>query len=351
MSDPSDPDRLVGAPHPRERRVLIGQDEAERTFLDALGSGRLHHAWLIGGPQGIGKATLAYRIARHLLAEGVGQGPATRRPPSLDVPDDHPVTRLVAALSHPGLFVLRRQPATDKKTATATIPVDQVRRAIDMFSNTAGSYRICIVDSAEDLTGPSANALLKVIEEPPARSLFLIVAHEPRRVMATIRSRCRRLSLKPLEDDAVARIVQSIAGEGLDPEAARAAVARADGSARRALELLDPGKIAVLETTETLLGALPREDIPRTLGLAEKLARKDSEEEYGLVLDAVQRWASDVVRRRAGEGAARLAPLVEVCEKIARSAREADQYNLDRRPVILTMFRDLAGAVRALGPV
>lgn len=349
MSDLPEPDRLAGAPHPRDRRVLFGQEAAEEAFLEAIGAGRLHHAWLIGGPQGIGKATLAYRIARFLLAAETGRGEVSPR--SLDIADGHPVSRLVSALSHPGLFVLRRQPATDKKAATATIPVEQVRRAIDMFSSTAGSYRICIVDSAEDLAGPSANALLKVIEEPPPRSLFLIVAHEPRRVMPTIRSRCRRLTLRPLADADVARVLESVGGDALEAGAVRAAVARAEGSARRALELLDPGKIEVLEATEGLLAELPRENVSRVLALAEKLARKEAEEDYGLVLDAVQRWASGVVRGRAGEGAARLAPLVEVCEKIARSAREADRYNLDRRPVILTAFRDLAGAVRALGPV
>ncbi|TVR07903.1 MAG: DNA polymerase III subunit delta' [Salinarimonadaceae bacterium] len=351
MSDLSQPDRLAGAPHPRECREFIGQEEAEQAFLDAIGSGRLHHAWLLGGMQGVGKATLAYRIARFLLAEGAGQGADARRPASLDVPADHPATRLVAAMSHPGLFVLRRQPATEKKAASTTIPVDQVRRAIDMFSTTAGTYRICIVDSAEDLAKEGANALLKVIEDPPPRSLFLIVAHEPRRVMPTIRSRCRQLALKPLEESSIMRILRMNKGEGLDADVAAAAVARADGSARRAFELLDAGKIAVLETTEALLSVLPREDLPRTLALAEKLSRKDAEEEYELVLDAVQRWVSGVIRRQAGEGAARLAPLVEVCEKFARSAREADQFNLDRRPVILTMFRDLAGAARTLGPV
>src|SRR5918997_805051 len=153
-----EPDRLPGLPHPREHGVLFGHERAESAFLDALRTGRLHHAWLIGGPQGIGKATLAYRVARAVLA-------------------------------------------VDGKAASTTIPVDAVRRATALFGSTAanGGYRICIVDSAEDLTPASANAILKMIEEPPPRSLILVVAHQPQRVLPTVRSRCRRLALAPLE--------------------------------------------------------------------------------------------------------------------------------------------------------
>src|SRR3712207_3881883 len=164
----AEPDALPGVPHPREQFNLFGHEEAERAFLDGWAAGRLHHAWLIGGPQGIGKATLAYRIARFLLAGNEGM-PA--RPDTLAIPAGHPAARQVMALSHPNLSVLRRAPATDKKGPSATIPVDAVRRALAMFGSTAadGGYRVCIVDSAEDLTISSANALLKVIEEPPPR--------------------------------------------------------------------------------------------------------------------------------------------------------------------------------------
>src|SRR5919202_4392436 len=169
-----EPDRFDAAPHPRERFALFGHEEAEAAFLHAIRGGRLHHAWLIGGPEGIGKATLAYRVARFLLATG----PGSRDPgPSLAVDPKAVAARQVAALSHPNLAVLRRSPGTDKKAPAATIAVDSVRRALDLFGSTAadGGYRVCIVDSAEDLTTQSANALLKVLEEPPARSIFLIV--------------------------------------------------------------------------------------------------------------------------------------------------------------------------------
>jgi DNA polymerase-3 subunit delta' len=347
MSQTPEPDQLSGAPHPRHRYVLFGQEAAERAFLTGFRSGRLHHAWLIGGMQGVGKATLAYRIARFVLAHGHAPEGA---PEDLAIAPEHPAARQVAALSHPDLFILRRLAATEKKAATTTIPVDQVRKALHLFGSTAAAagYRICIVDSAEDLSPPSANALLKMVEEPPPRSLFLILAHEPRRVLPTIRSRCRRLDLAPLSTADLTRVLESIDGVADDREAIDAAVARAEGSARRAFELLDPAKRETVETMEQLLAALPREDAGRVLAFAEKLSRKGSEEEFALALETLQGWVSGLLHRHADAGARRLAPLVEVCDKIARSAREADIYNLDRRPLVLTMFGDLAGAVRAL---
>src|SRR5215218_5689443 len=205
------PDVFPGARHPREQSALFGHRDGEGAFVEGLRSGRLHHAWLIGGPQGIGKATLAYRVARAVLDPLKSRDPGLQ---SLDVSKDSAASRQVAALSHPNLAVLRRAPATDKKAASSTIPVDAVRRALSMFGSTAadGGYRVCIVDSAEDLTISSANALLKVIEEPPPRSLFLIVSHAPQRVLPTIRSRCRRLLLRPLEDMDIKAAIATLGG-------------------------------------------------------------------------------------------------------------------------------------------
>jgi DNA polymerase-3 subunit delta' len=339
-------DRLNGTPHPRERFALFGHEEAENAFVDGLRSGRMHHAWLIGGPQGIGKATLAYRVARRLLDLG------SLRPGEevgLAVDPNSAVARQVAALSHPNLAVLRRTPGSDKKGASATIPVDAVRRALQMFGSTAaGGYRVCIVDSAEDLTIASANALLKVIEEPPARSIFLIVSHAPQRLLPTIRSRCRRLLLRPLADADIRAAVESLGPPWCDQpdELLRDAISLGEGSVRRTLEMLDGGKLDFVAGVKQALDALPDLDPKRVLTLAESLARRDAEEEYGLALETVERWVTARLHARAGEGALRLAPLVEVCEKVALSAREADIYNLDRRPLVLALFDDLADAVR-----
>lgn len=345
--DVVEPDGFEGAPHPRDQFAFFGHREGEEAFLEGLRSGRLHHAWLIGGAQGIGKATLAYRVARAVLDP---QNASERSHASLDVPADSHVARQVAALSHPNLAVLRRSPPTDKKAASTTIPVDAVRRALNMFGSTAanGGYRVCIVDSAEDLTISSANALLKVIEEPPPRSLFLIVSHAPQRVLPTIRSRCRRLLLRPLEDQEIRAAIRSLGSPWSDipPDVVDQALRYGEGSVRRTLELLDAVKVAFIDQVTRLLDGLPRTDTKQILALAEALARRDADESFELTLETVQRWVSERLRDQAGLGASRLAPLVEVCEKIGRSAREIDVFNLDRRPFILTMFDDLADAVR-----
>ncbi|MCB8820778.1 DNA polymerase III subunit delta' [Microvirga rosea] len=341
-----EPDRFDGAPHPREQFSLFGHSEGEEAFLTGLRNGRLHHAWLIGGPQGIGKATLAYRVARAMLDPRLD--PASIK--TLDTSRENQIARQVAALSHPNMAVLRRAPATDKKAPSATIPVDAVRRALATFSSTAadGGYRICIVDSAEDLTSASANALLKLIEEPPPRSLFLIVSHAPQRVLPTIRSRCRRLLLRPLPPPAVRSAILSLGPPWADvsSEILEQALNLGEGSVRRTLELLDADKVALIGHVTRLLDQLPRTETGQVLSLAEALARRDADEDYELMLDTVQRWVSGHLHAQMNLGAQRLAPLVEVCEKIAHSAREIDVFNLDRRPFILTLFDDLADAVR-----
>lgn len=349
---PPEPDRLPGAPHPRERDVLFGHEEAERGFLAAYCAGRLHHAWLIGGPQGIGKATLAYRVAKFVLERG-GRPPAPGEPPpeSLAVPPGSRGARQVAALSHPGLMVLRRVPATEKKAASTTIPVDEVRRALQLFGSTAidSGYRVCIVDAADDLIPASANALLKMVEEPPPRSLFLILAHAPQRVLPTIRSRCRKLILRPLAPPDLERVIRSLPEPLCDaPDADLAtAIGAADGSARRAIELLEPERARTVEAVQGLLSGLPALDLRKVAALADRLARKGAEQDFEITLETVERWAAATLEARAGEGARRLAPLVEVCEKSARAAIDADVYNLDRRPLVLSLFGDLAEAVRA----
>jgi DNA polymerase-3 subunit delta' len=346
--DGVEPDALPGAPHPRERTALFGQEAAERAILEAYGAGRLHHAWLIGGPQGIGKATFAYRVARFLLSQAPG---APRAATSLAVDPGGAVTRQIAALAHPNIVVLRREPGTEKKGPSTTIPVESVRRAVSMFGSTAanGGWRVCVVDSAEDLTTASANALLKLVEEPPARSIFLIVAHRPQSVLPTIRSRCRRILLRSLDEAALRAVVGSL-GEpwsSADGASLTRAVKLAEGSARRCLEMLDPDRAGLVGTVRGLLDALPRQDLKTVLKLAETLARKGADDEYELAIDTVERWIGERLAERAGEGPARLAPLVEVCDKIRRSAREVDVYNLDRRPLVLTLFGDLAEALRA----
>jgi DNA polymerase-3 subunit delta' len=342
-----EPDALTGTPHPRLQTAFFGHEAAEQTFLDAFRSGRLHHAWLIGGPEGIGKATFAYRIARFLLERGADED---RSAGSLDVPAESRAARQIAAMSHPNLVVLRRMPASDKKAATTTIPVDLVRRAIHVFEGTPanGGWRIGIVDSAEDLTAASANALLKLVEEPPTRSIFLIVSHAPQRILPTIRSRCRRLPLRPLDDESLTKVLDNL-GFPLPKGQESKALALAEGSVRRAVSVLDEDRLALVGKVDDLLDSLPRYDLRRLVALSEAIGKKGAEDNYDAVLDAVMRWASRRIAAEAALGPARLAPLADVCEKIAGAARNADVYNLDRRSLFVTMVQDLAEAVSPKG--
>jgi DNA polymerase-3 subunit delta' len=338
-----DPDAI---PHPRVRDRLIGQARAERALAAGERAGRLHHAWLIGGPEGVGKATLAYRFARFLVA------PPTER---LGSPDDPlaidlggRTARQVAAGSHPNLMVLERSASGDK-AAPKTIPVEAVRKALTFFGSTAadGGHRVCIVDAIEDLNAQGANALLKTIEEPPARATILIVSHAPQRVLATVRSRCRKLDLDPLAPADIRTIIASLGADfaSLDPGILERAAALAEGSVGRALSLLDPRRLALLDEMAALLGALPGLEMPRVLAMADRLADKGGAD-FALALDAVNGWVSGRIAAEAHRGAGRLAPLAEVCEKIDDAARALDAYNLDRRSFVVTMFGSLAEAVR-----
>ncbi|MBE7247923.1 MAG: DNA polymerase III subunit delta', partial [Actinomycetospora chiangmaiensis] len=206
-ADDVEPGDLPGIPRPRETQALVGHTAAAEAFAAAIAAGRLHHAWLIGGPAGIGKATLAYRVARRLLAYPRGGGPA-----GLDVPADHPIHGQVAGLSHPNLVALRRHRAPGAKSLPTKITVPDVRRGLELFANTAADsgWRVCVLDSAEDMNVYAANALLKVLEEPPPRALFLILAHQPGRLLPTIRSRCRAMILRPLSGGEVGEAVRAL---------------------------------------------------------------------------------------------------------------------------------------------
>ncbi|PZX17811.1 DNA polymerase-3 subunit delta' [Palleronia aestuarii] len=229
-----EPDRVEGVPHPRHATRLFGQEAAERTFLDALRSDRLHHAWLLSGPRGIGKATLAWRIARALLAVP-GDGAVTD---SLDVPADHPVAARIAALSEPRLLLMRPTLEPTRGTERREITVDVARRARDFLHMSAadGGMRIVIVDSADLLNVAAANAILKLLEEPPARTIFLLVCHAPSRLLPTIRSRCRTLRCHPLAGPDIAAALEAA---GLRPDIEPAALTQlAEGSAGEAARLL-----------------------------------------------------------------------------------------------------------------
>lgn len=342
-------DRRDGARHPRDTLALFGQQPAEAAFLDAYRSGRFPHAWILGGPSGVGKATFAYRAARFVLANPDPGAPGVERAADLSVPAGDPAARKVSAQAHPGLFVLRRRWNPEKKSIPATIPVDTVRHAVQFFGSTAGegTWRICIVDSVEDLNVFGANALLKIVEEPPPRCLFLLVAHMPGRMLPTIRSRCRSLAFRPLGEEDVARAVEGAAAGPVDGETIRRAAALAGGSAGEAFRILDEETLAVADHVRRTLDLLPAVDWQALHAIAEGVAARANDALFRTLIDTVFEWISEQTRALAPQGPARLAPLAEVWDKIARAVREADAYNLDRRALVLTLFSDLSEALRA----
>jgi DNA polymerase III subunit delta' len=355
--DLPEPDRIEGAPHPRETRRLFGHDGAESAFLNAFTSGRLHHGWLITGPKGVGKATLAWRIARFLLATPPDDGGMFAAPPpeSMDISADAPVARRMLQLAEPRLFLLRRG-ANDKETAlSADIRVDEVRKMKSFFALSAadGGRRVAIIDAADDLNTGAANALLKLLEEPPAEVTFLVIAHQPHRLLPTIRSRCRELRLSALPPEPLARALEQ-AGGAVDPEDVQALGELAGGSVGEAFRLTNLDGLKTYATLIQMFAALPRLDRPRALALAETGAGKGAEDRFDLIVTLLDLFLARLARagtlrqlppeaaRGEGEVFAKLAPSeqaariwADLAQTLSLRARRGKAVNLD--PAALLM--------------
>lgn len=354
-------DRLDGAPHPRFTSRLYGHAEAEAVLAEGLVDGRLHHGWLLAGPSGIGKATLAWRFARSALSDAAERDRTGR---SLAVSSETIGSRQVRALSHPGLLSLRRLYNIKDKRFAASITIDEVRRLRQFLSlgAEAGAWRVVIVDTADDLNANAANALLKSLEEPPARTVFLLVTSEPGRLLPTIRSRCRLLPMSPLSAADLRRAAEdAIEAEGGSPpsEGEWTTLEKlSGGSVRRALALHAGGGIALNETVQKQLAALPKVDWAALHTLADKLAPAAAEQQFELYYELLLAALARLVRVAATGGGAeagtaasgvtagRVATFAEVYEAIARAKREADTLNLDRKALILDTFGLLEKAAR-----
>ncbi len=337
----------VSVPHPRETTELFGHREAETALLNSYRSGRIPHAWLIGGALGIGKATLAYRMARFVLAHRDPLSAAVQGADNLSVDPADPVARRIAAEAHGGLLVLQRT-ANDKGVLRTVITVDETRETISFFGSTAAAegWRVCIVDTVDELNPNAANALLKTLEEPPRQSLFLLISHAPGRVLPTILSRCRRLPLRPLATSDVIQAASRAAGVAGDDPALVAAADAAEGSVARALTLLGGDAVKLHQKTAALLAALPRLD-PRELHtLGDALGGSDKVA-LATFIDSIDRWIGARLRTKDPNGdLPRLARLAEVWEKINRAARDTAEYNLERKPLVFSVFGMLAEATR-----
>lgn len=341
-----EPETSVRAP--RETTALFGHRDAEQTLLTAYRSGRIPHAWLIGGAQGIGKATLAYRMARFVLAHSDPAARSVQDADNLYVDQDHPVARQVANGSHGGLLTLERT-ANEKGTMRTVITVDESRETIGFFGSTAasvGGWRVCVVDTVDELNANASNALLKILEEPPARSLFLLLSHAPARVLATIQSRCRKLPLRPLATEDVIQAAAEAAGLNRSDAALAEAADAAEGSVARALTLLGGQSLSLHQRTLELLNRLPQLDQRALHALGDALPLNDR---VGLkaFVDTIDRWLTGHLHAPdAGSNLPRLARLAEVWEKINSAARDTESFNLERKPLVFSVFGMLAEATR-----
>jgi DNA polymerase-3 subunit delta' len=330
----------TAVPHPREVYDLQGQSQAETSFEDARARGRLHHAWLLTGPEGVGKATYAYRAARRQLG-----APHDPDQGLLGSSPGHPVSRQVAARSHPDLLVLEREGPDGKPRRI--IPVDDARRLAEFFSKSPASapHRVAIIDAADDLNVNAANAILKTLEEPPPRGVLLMVAHAPGRLLPTIRSRCRRLAFGTLETGAAAAFVQNRLDIDLE-QATRLAI-MADGAPGRALVLAAGQALAMDDAARDLLADLPDLDDTRALSLAEKFRGGEGAIQFALLFERLSRRVHDLATLRAGRGDGGLDRWAEAWETLQRLPREVEGLNLDRADAFYTAMSDLRRAARA----
>lgn len=318
---------------------LFGHNPAVAAFRDSLDGGRLHHAWLVTGPEGVGKALFAHKAALRVLAEGA----APVASPGLDIPDDHPTARLIKAGSHPDLMRLERLPKDGNGELARSVTVDQVRGLQRLFHTTASMspWRVVVIDAIDDLERPAANALLKNLEEPPPTSLFLLVSHAPERLLPTIRSRCRQLRLASLDDDAMTSALRAALPEA-DAAEIEALRAVGEGSPGRAIAFRGL-EIGALDKAMRELAAKGDPTNARRGQIAQSLALKAAQPRYEAFLARAPSMIAAEAKRRRGPA---LAEALILWERASDLAGSAIRLSLDPQSVAF----ELAGMLASLAP-
>lgn len=357
----------TGIPEPRANPHLAGHEAAAAGFLEAWKSGRMAHAWLLSGPRGIGKATLAYRMARFMLAQSSGSsaGPdlfgGPPPPASLQMSPTDVVFRKVASQGHPDFRVAEREVNAKTDRLASVIKVDQVRDLTSFIRLTPAesSWRVVLIDGADAMNEESANAVLKVLEEPPARSILLLVAHNADRLLPTIRSRCRRVNVRPLTQEQVMTLLGRYRPD-LPPAEARVLATLADGSVGRALELDELGGVDLFAALMALLAQAP--DLPAAPlhALADQALKGETFQTLTeLALWWLARVGTSAVRGEGGlpdlvpgqtAAAARLArspaALAEAWAELTAFAARVDAVNVDKKRATINLLARMGSLAR-----
>ncbi len=369
MTDDEDEGDEGAAPSPllppRENPDLIGHEAAEEAFLACWRAGRMPHAWLITGPRGVGKATLAFRFARFLLAQKEqAAGLFAEASLSLSLSPEHRVFHLVASGGHPDLVVVERGYDPRRKRMRSEVVVDDTRKISTFLRLTAseGGWRVVIIDDADLMNANAANAVLKILEEPPKRAVLMLLSENPGRLLPTIRSRCRILALKPLARAQVVAALERYRPDLGGEERAQLA-SLAGGSIGRALTLAASDGLTHYRMLSQLLARLPELDAEAVSGFADTVTRSGADAAYALVAELLPGWVARMVALAGGGGAAAVLPgeeaamrtlggrrsldrWVEVWENLNHLFHEADSVNLDRKQVVLNAFFALEAAAR-----
>lgn len=343
MSDER-PGILDGAVHPSEQTKLFGHAEAEDFLARSYRSGKGHHAILMEGPEGIGKATLAFRFANHVLHHpDPSAAPESLAAASLA----SPITRQLAAGSSHNLLHLTRPVDEKSGKVKSAITVDEVRKAGKFLAQTSGTgnWRIVIIDPADDLNRNAANAILKILEEPPKRALFLVLTHAPGKLLPTIRSRCMPLALAPLSDSDLVSALDSL-GAAPSGERAGALIEAAHGSVSEALKLVNYGGFDIVEAFRAIIDGPaepPRRDVHK---LADVLSAKDSDTVFSFFCQHAVDFVTGSARAAALAGdIARADRLAQLSSQLGERIAIAQGYNLDRKQTIITVLDDIRAAL------
>jgi DNA polymerase-3 subunit delta' len=341
-------DTLPEIPEPCENPLLLGHEEARHLLASAIGAGKLHHALLLAGPQGIGKATLAFHLAYHLLSGTRGGDEDI----TFTAPDPASQTfRLIAQGAHPSLLHLTRPFMEKERKFRTVITVEEIRRVSRFLSMTSfdGGYRVVIVDPAEDMNTSAANALLKSLEEPPPRTIFILITHSPGRLLPTIRSRCQVMRLQPLDDALLADVLARLGAEiPSDPAARDTLFEQAGGSPRNAFLLTQYGGLEIAEAIAAVLSAR-RFDVEQAYKLGEAVNGRERDVQFSIfnrnLLELLAKQAEGAAAQSHREHAFRLS---ELWQGVQDAVVETDTYNLDRRQHVVGLLGKTHHALREL---